>query len=239
MCKLADQQCATFNSTNGQCTSCYPGYQLQNSKCIVSTHTLTQNTTASPVAPNASTPQASPNSVSNLGAVPMGCIKMNSDSQQCLNCQWGFVLLNGSCIERDLNCQTFEGDSLNCLNCYNGYMVFPNDRARCVLDTLLFPNCKQYNEQVECIQCVPGYVLGANLLGQKPTFVCNQIDPNCLQFNSTSNICEQCSQGTVLQGRMCVFPLYGVDPNCLLYADRLCQQCKQGWTKVGFTCSQQ
>ena len=32
---IVDQQCATYNHTNGKCLSCYSGYELQSGKCVV------------------------------------------------------------------------------------------------------------------------------------------------------------------------------------------------------------
>ena len=100
-------------------------------------------------------------------------------------------------------------------------------------------NCIKYSDQIECIQCRNGFVLKKNALGVYPTYICSVIDPNCLKFNEKTNMCDQCSEGTVLEGRLCVFPLYGVDPNCVLYVNKLCEKCKKGWNKVGFICSKQ
>ena len=120
--------------------------------------------------------------------MPTACIKMDSNNV-CTDCEWGHVLTEGNCIARDGNCHTFESPgSVLCLNCYSGYTVFPQDHSKCVLSNLIFEQCLKYNAQMECQQCQAGYVLAANMAAQ-PAFICNLIDPNCLQFNASSKMC--------------------------------------------------
>ena len=37
LCTIVDPQCKTYDITNGNCLSCYPGYSLESGKCIVGT----------------------------------------------------------------------------------------------------------------------------------------------------------------------------------------------------------
>jgi len=42
--------------------------------------------------------------------------------------------------------------------------------------------------------------------------------------------------GTVLQGRYCITPNFGVDPNCIYYEGGNCKNCKNGWALLGYQC---
>ncbi len=147
-------------------------------------------------------------------------------------------MVSNACLPKDLHCKTFQdSNSLVCLECYDGYSVFPNDQTKCVLTTLLLPHCLKYSPSVECQQCEDGYVLSANQPAQVPAYVCNIIDPNCLTYNASKKACEKCTEGHVLQGRSCIFPIYGVDVHCLLYSQEMCVRCENGWSIKGYICS--
>ena len=70
-----------------------------------------------------------------------------------------------------------------------------------------------------------------------PLYSCNIIDQNCDVYSSTLKACEKCIDGTVMQGRICIVPMYGVDPNCMVYAELRCVKCKVGWKLNGHLCS--
>ena len=119
--------------------------------------------------------------------------------------------------------------------------MFKNDKTRCIPDNLLVSNCVSYNEKVECIRCKSGFIVSLNTL-VVPAFVCKAIDPNCEIYNQMTNSCDQCVEGAVKEGldkRVCVFPEYGIDQNCVLYVNKLCERCRDGWVKVGHVCSKQ
>lgn len=81
-------------------------------------------------------------------------------------------------------------------------------------------------------------MLAQNPAGVSPPFSCNVVDQNCANFNQISNQCMQCLEGSVLEGRFCIVPTYGVDPNCLFYANKLCKTCKEGYSLSGYLCNQ-
>lgn len=84
----------------------------------------------------------------------VGCLEHIKGTPQCKNCQWGYALVNGSCIQKDGNCQQFLNDnSLICTVCYDGYKIFGNDQTRCVLATLLVDKCLKYSSNVTCLLC--------------------------------------------------------------------------------------
>ena len=84
----------------------------------------------------------------------IGCLEPIKGTSQCKNCQWGYALINGSCIQKDVNCQQFLNEnSLTCLACYDGYKIFGNDQSRCVLSTLLIDKCIKYSQNVSCLLC--------------------------------------------------------------------------------------
>lgn len=166
---------------------------------------------------------------------------MNSTTNKCSDCETGYALINATCIQRDMNCQKFVSqDSLSCASCYDGYKPFGNDQSLCVLATLLVDRCIKYSgtSSPSCINCENGYILFPNPTGTLPPFTCTIIDQNCLVFNATANVCQTCSEGTVLSGRFCIIPTYGLDPNCILYTNKVCTVCKTGWSIVGYLCSQ-
>ena len=35
VCTIVDPQCKTYNATNGDCLSCYPGYSLDKARCVI------------------------------------------------------------------------------------------------------------------------------------------------------------------------------------------------------------
>lgn len=37
ICQMVNPICATYDETNGECTSCYPGYTLNEGDCSVNT----------------------------------------------------------------------------------------------------------------------------------------------------------------------------------------------------------
>jgi hypothetical protein len=174
--------------------------------------------------------------------MPSGCIQLNQTTSKCQSCDWGYALINGSCIQRDLNCQTFvSANSLLCTACYNGYKTFNNDQTQCVLATLIIDHCLKYSGSglnITCVLCENGFILTAMPAGSSPPYSCSIIDQNCAMYNSTANLCQQCIDGTVLSGRVCIAPTYGVDPNCVFYSSKLCTACRSGWTLQGYTCSQ-
>lgn len=174
--------------------------------------------------------------------MPTGCIQMNSTTNKCRSCDWGYALINGNCLQRDLNCQTFtSADSLTCQTCYNGYKPYGGDQSKCVLATLIIDHCLKYSTNVAnlaCILCENGYILTQAVAGVSPPFTCNIIDQNCAIYNSTANSCQVCIEGTVLSGRVCIAPTYGVDPNCIFYTNKLCTACRAGWALSGYQCVQ-
>lgn len=213
-CLQVNQLCATFNSTTGHCLTCYDGYALAQGNCKIANSSAQNSATA---------------------ASPAGCLQTSSG--KCTSCDWGFALINASCVQRDLNCQTFAGpNSLSCSACYSGYKPFGANQARCVLATLVIEHCLKYSESVECLLCENGYILSRSALASPP-YTCNLIDQNCLIFNSTANSCSQCLEGAVLQGSSCIVPTYGVDANCAFYVNRLCSACRKGFALSGYLCS--
>lgn len=74
ICSPVNASCATWNSQNGQCTSCYSGFYLQGSTCLQQT---------APSGPSQST--------------DIYCARTDSRGL-CIRCFYGFTLQNGTCV---------------------------------------------------------------------------------------------------------------------------------------------
>lgn len=224
-CTQLNQLCSTSNLTNGDCLGCYNGYELQSGRCIVSNISYSRDN--------------SPTNNIDKTLTLSGCLLTNLTSLLCTSCQWGYALINGICYQKDLNCQTFQSvNSLSCLKCYDGFKPFGSNSEQCVLSTLIINNCLKYSSTISCVLCQNGYILSANLNGLSPPYTCNIIDTNCAAYNSITNSCSKCVEGTVIQDRTCINPIYGVDPNCIYYSNKLCTNCRSGWVLSGYICSQ-
>lgn len=110
----------------------------------------------------------------------------------CGTCINGYYVSNGACVVANILCATYNQTDGSCITCISGY-VFQS--GSCVLPSLgIDPNCAQYVNSY-CSGCVSGYSL--------VNFWCNAIDPNCLTFDATNNVCMVCRRGKTPQGPNC------------------------------------
>ena len=93
LCSPVDSQCNTFND-RGQCLSCYPGYSLINSNCVVS---------------------------SNQQPSDANC-RTFDPSGNCLACYTSFILTNGRCRAVNPQCRFYDQNG-GCTDCYAGYTL--------------------------------------------------------------------------------------------------------------------
>ena len=77
ICIAVNDQCNTWNSYNGQCTSCYNGYALNNGQCVY-------------IAPPVQPPGPSAN-------FDIYCSR-NGYNGECTQCFYGFKLVSGRCV---------------------------------------------------------------------------------------------------------------------------------------------
>lgn len=93
-CTGVNPLCQTYNTTNGNCLSCYSGFQLSGIVCV--------NATVAPIDPN--------------------CKSFLNNT--CITCSQGFFFnSNGVCSQANPNCLTWNSTNGNCLTCYNGYII--------------------------------------------------------------------------------------------------------------------
>lgn len=85
--------CNTYDPNFGNCLSCYPGYTLSNSQCII-----------------AQQPSAA-----------LNC--RNFSNGVCVQCSNRFYNLNGVCTPVSDYCNTYDLSSGNCTSCYQGFVL--------------------------------------------------------------------------------------------------------------------
>ncbi len=86
-CTQINPSCKTADSTSGHCTSCFPGFTVQNGLCLVgSTVSVVSN-----------------------------CNQLDSVTGKCLKCSFGFYFDSfGVCVAQDTNCKNFSTVFLAC-----------------------------------------------------------------------------------------------------------------------------
>lgn len=116
-CKAVNPSCNTYDPSNGNCTSCFAGYEVQNGNCV-----LSQNQPA----------------IAN-------CNLIDSNTGKCTKCSFGFFFdSNGICAQQNPNCKTFNDATSLCIECYSGYDLLNNDCVKSVTKDI-DPNCKTFN----------------------------------------------------------------------------------------------
>lgn len=191
-CVSVSNQCNTFNTTNGQCLTCYKGYTLSNGDCYI---------LVSKDSFDANCKTAGANGVCKecfqgyfYSSAQSKCVTSNplcrtiTASGTCQSCYPGYVLRNGSCfIEKATgtgNCRNFSNGVCN--ECANGYI---KSNGKCFP---VNPQCKTYSNQTgECLTCYPGYILSnGNCIigGATPSG-----DSSCRTYDQFGK-CQQCSE---------------------------------------------
>lgn len=158
-CVPVNPLCKDYTS-NGACTSCYPGYQVSGGTCILS------GASKDPFCKNY-----------NVGGIctacyagyfynqaaaackPMNplCKTSNIVDGSCTNCFPGYTLRNGNCqiAFQDPNCKKFDPTKTVCLNCSARFYLGTDGKCKQVN-----PLCKTADMNTgACKSCYPGYVL--------------------------------------------------------------------------------
>jgi hypothetical protein len=95
LCTPINSLCKTYNTTTGNCLSCYPGYYLLNGSCLVGPRPTTD----------------------------ANC-KLWNDSGKCLQCYSGYFLsANTTCMVSNPLCKTLDISNGACLTCYTGFSL--------------------------------------------------------------------------------------------------------------------
>ena len=97
-CSAVSDQCKTFNLSNGDCLSCYDGWNLDDGECVLP---------GGPVVPEDPVE---------------GCIEY--DANGCKTCEYRRVRISASeCRKVSDQCNTWNSSNGACLSCYNGYIL--------------------------------------------------------------------------------------------------------------------
>ncbi len=96
-CSIADPLCRTYNSSNGNCTSCNSSYDLINGKCCLSSYYLDAFGNCQPPAPIFCPNRYYLDSNNKCQPVNPSCDTYNNKTGACITCKPGFVLIEGGC----------------------------------------------------------------------------------------------------------------------------------------------
>ncbi len=112
-CKAANPLCKTFNTSNGDCLTCYDSFEVSKGNCIKSNQSLND----------------------------ANCAEFFGDI--CLKCSKGFIFLdNGKCGLVDPSCQNFSIMTGECTSCYMGYSLSFGKCINSTVDvSSIDPNC--------------------------------------------------------------------------------------------------
>lgn len=194
LCQQVNNLCNTWDSSNGNCLTCYPGYTLSNGQCSVSNNQNSNSNSNSNCAQYSSDQiclKCSSGYYFNANGIctvinPL-CATYNVINGQCLTCYNGYSLNLGSCVlttssNLDSNCALFSNNI--CINCSKGFIF--NSQGAC---SLINPLCKTYNQiSGACLTCYNGYSLSGNTCIVDTNY--QAVDPNCASY--VSGICVKC-----------------------------------------------
>lgn len=98
-CYQVNTLCQTYDSNTGACLTCYLGYAISGTTCVVSNN-----------------PNPNPNVIPN-------CKRMSSSGTLCIECYPRYYLNSQSCLAVNPQCQTYDSYTGACLTCYLGYAI--------------------------------------------------------------------------------------------------------------------
>ena len=102
ICTQVSDYCNTYNSVTGACLTCYSGYTLNGTVCVLSKGNDNTNNNTNPSDPN--------------------CQNFDRQSNRCVRCSYRFYLgSDGLCAQVSDQCQTWNFNNGNCTSCYQGY----------------------------------------------------------------------------------------------------------------------
>ena len=167
VCVPVSDQCATFNSTTGNCITCYKGYNLDQGRCIIVDLTLVVN-------PDKGCKDWNWDALICLTCsdrwyinaqgvcTPVSDLCQSADANgQCLSCYQGYNLVDGACqlsasntaAPSDLGCRTWDWNNQVCLACSEQW-VLVNGACVPVSD-----QCASHDANGACTSCLKGYDL--------------------------------------------------------------------------------
>ena len=130
------------------------------------------------------------------------CEAISYTTYECVRCQDGFTLANGSCSR---NACIRWNDNNICVEAFSGYTLNPANN----IPEKNPPNCIRYNTATKICQLCSNFTKNITLSSDDITPVCAYEDANCIRYNTFGN-CIACTGSYVLKKRRC----YIVAQNC-------------------------
>jgi proprotein convertase subtilisin/kexin type 5 len=191
-CVPVNPLCSNYNSI-GACLSCYPGYTILGSVCIVSRQTDPNCKSFSQGGICTACYNGFFYNQAQTVCQPLNplCKTSNLNDGTCLTCYPGYSPNAGMCAVsfQDPNCQKWDSARSVCTLCSTKFYIDTTGRCR-----QISPNCKTFDPMAgNCLSCFGGYVLanGVCTMGGP-----SNTDVGCQTYNGS--VCLQCYRGYYL-----------------------------------------
>ena len=131
MCIEVNPLCRTYDPINGECQSCFSGFELFGGNCIESTEEVTDN----------------------------NCKEWEGD--RCVACSFGaYFGPEGNCLLADPLCKTVNPQNGQCTSCYSSFLLTEEGRCvKDENNEVTDANCAEFFEGI-CVRCSAGFVFG-------------------------------------------------------------------------------
>jgi hypothetical protein len=263
---MVNPLCQTYDSVTGGCTSCFVGYSLSGSFCLIASN-VASKPKCSLVVKDVCTKCYNGYYLSGGSCLQVNalCKTYNATSGDCFSCYSGYYLEKGGCLVATLaslpGCVKLDAYG-GCASCYSGYgveKVDPSKKRRTC--KTLNPLCKTYDDANGCASCYPGYSLQgidcilkasndpycASLLNDKclscttghylaNNGTCLLSDPLCREVEGGSGRCRSCYPGYYLDSGKCLLPTASTLPFCDLSVGNKCVGCSAGYSLSQGSC---
>lgn len=214
VCTQVSDSCREWNA-NGECTSCYYGYEVVNGTCVPNEAPLTSNVKSNPLCANwnssvcvACAHRAYFDVSGVCNAVSEHCNTWDRLNGGCLSCYSGYDLVNGSCVYSPLNtaapadsgCQTWVNGV--CQACSTNWVFNPKGACTPVSDL-----CKTSDTTGNCLSCYVGYDLINGSCLYSPSNNAKPTDGGCKVWDWKNSVCLECSTNWVFNSNSICIPV--------------------------------
>lgn len=168
---ISTAACAIFD-TQGYCIECFPGYYLNQGKCIPCNPPCNNCTSLT----TCTSCLGSYNLINTMCNCPDNCKTCDIKSYVCAECNVGYYVNLGRCTKCQQQCKTCNKAN-SCTSCYGNYTLNSDSQCACP------QGCKTCDEiNYKCLECTNGYYL--------KTGVCVKCIEPCATCNATT--CFSC-----------------------------------------------